>query len=258
MPSPGHEPFLRAICAAPDDDAPRLVYADWLDEHGHPDRAEFIRKHIAGARDRDVHELGCQVLFRAKGRAWVAGLPGTVGLWAEFVASSVPRPNARHLEIGGESGRVDTWVECEPVLTDWERGFPAAIYVQGDTDLFFAHLDEVREFVPVRRLRLSNLPDPDRFVQTIAGQPFLSKIRDLLLSGVWLSDDAVAALASSPFAAELRFVALRADRLTDRAGRALAASPFLGGVEMLHLLRNQFSDEVVSALRARYGFRVHC
>jgi uncharacterized protein (TIGR02996 family) len=38
-----HEPFLRAIAAAPDDDLPRLVYADWLDEHGHAGRAEFIR-----------------------------------------------------------------------------------------------------------------------------------------------------------------------------------------------------------------------
>ena len=35
--------FLRAIMDAPGDHAPRLVYADWLDEHGQPDRAEFIR-----------------------------------------------------------------------------------------------------------------------------------------------------------------------------------------------------------------------
>src|SRR5205823_3346972 len=31
------------IADAPDDDAPRLVYADWLDEHGQPERAEFVR-----------------------------------------------------------------------------------------------------------------------------------------------------------------------------------------------------------------------
>ena len=35
--------FLRAIADAPGDDAPRLVYADWLDEHGQPDRAEYLR-----------------------------------------------------------------------------------------------------------------------------------------------------------------------------------------------------------------------
>jgi uncharacterized protein (TIGR02996 family) len=38
--------LLAAIRAAPDDDAPRLIYADWLDEHGQPERAEFIRVQI--------------------------------------------------------------------------------------------------------------------------------------------------------------------------------------------------------------------
>jgi uncharacterized protein (TIGR02996 family) len=42
--------LLAAIRAAPDDDAPRLVYADWLDEHGQPERAEFIRVQCALAR----------------------------------------------------------------------------------------------------------------------------------------------------------------------------------------------------------------
>ena len=38
-----HEAFLRAIFDAPDDDTPRLVYADFLQENGEEDRAEFIR-----------------------------------------------------------------------------------------------------------------------------------------------------------------------------------------------------------------------
>ena len=42
--------LLAAIRAAPDDDAPRLVYADWLDEHGDPARAEFIRVQCELAR----------------------------------------------------------------------------------------------------------------------------------------------------------------------------------------------------------------
>jgi uncharacterized protein (TIGR02996 family) len=42
--------LLEAIRAAPDDDAPRLVYADWLDEHGQPERAEFIRVQCELAR----------------------------------------------------------------------------------------------------------------------------------------------------------------------------------------------------------------
>ncbi len=35
--------LLAAITAEPDEDTPRLVYADWLDEHDEGDRAEFIR-----------------------------------------------------------------------------------------------------------------------------------------------------------------------------------------------------------------------
>src|SRR4051794_18124688 len=45
--------LLKAIRANPGDDAPRLVYADWLDEHGGPEeraRAEFIRADCALAQ----------------------------------------------------------------------------------------------------------------------------------------------------------------------------------------------------------------
>ena len=40
---PEHLAFERAILAAPNDDAPRLVYADWLDERGDPEFAEALR-----------------------------------------------------------------------------------------------------------------------------------------------------------------------------------------------------------------------
>lgn len=42
--------LLAAVIADPADDAPRLVYADWLDDHGEEARAEFIRTQIALAR----------------------------------------------------------------------------------------------------------------------------------------------------------------------------------------------------------------
>src|SRR5262245_35830763 len=41
--------FLRAIADHPDDDGPRLVYADWLDERGDP-RGEFIRTQCEAER----------------------------------------------------------------------------------------------------------------------------------------------------------------------------------------------------------------
>jgi uncharacterized protein (TIGR02996 family) len=36
------EDFLQAILENPDDDVPRLIFADWLEEQGDP-RGEFIR-----------------------------------------------------------------------------------------------------------------------------------------------------------------------------------------------------------------------
>lgn len=44
--------FLRTIIANREDDVPRLVYADYLDEQGREERAEFIRLQIKLARIR--------------------------------------------------------------------------------------------------------------------------------------------------------------------------------------------------------------
>src|SRR4051812_43183757 len=42
--------FLQSIRDEPDDDVPRLIYADWLEEHGRPEHAEFIRLQCELAR----------------------------------------------------------------------------------------------------------------------------------------------------------------------------------------------------------------
>jgi uncharacterized protein (TIGR02996 family) len=52
-PSTDDEAFLRSILDAPGDDAPRLVYADWLDERGDP-RGAFVRDEVRWARDRSA------------------------------------------------------------------------------------------------------------------------------------------------------------------------------------------------------------
>jgi uncharacterized protein (TIGR02996 family) len=59
-------PFLAAIRAAPEDDAPRLVYADWLDEHGQSERAEFIRVQVELARreSADLRAREAELLAR--------------------------------------------------------------------------------------------------------------------------------------------------------------------------------------------------
>ncbi len=41
------ERLLAAVCDEPDEDAPGLVFADWLEEHGQPDWAALTRKQLA-------------------------------------------------------------------------------------------------------------------------------------------------------------------------------------------------------------------
>jgi uncharacterized protein (TIGR02996 family) len=75
------EAFLHDICEHPEDDTPRLVYADWLDEHGDPDRANFIRVQCTLARldEDDPAKLALekqeQSLLARHGAEWCLLLP---------------------------------------------------------------------------------------------------------------------------------------------------------------------------------------
>ena len=90
-----HLPFLRAICADPADDLPRLVFADFLEETGDPDqiaRAHFIRAqialtqlHVGSAEFRDTEALQDR-LFEMYRDNWVWDLPdvlhrGALPIW---------------------------------------------------------------------------------------------------------------------------------------------------------------------------------
>jgi len=45
-----HDALLRAVCSYPEDDTPRLILADYLDEIERPDEAAFVRSQIELAR----------------------------------------------------------------------------------------------------------------------------------------------------------------------------------------------------------------
>src|SRR5262249_51651057 len=68
--------FLADVIENPEDDAPRLIYADWLDEHGQPERAEVIRVQVALAREAPDHPSRGEWLRReaellsAHGKEW--------------------------------------------------------------------------------------------------------------------------------------------------------------------------------------------
>src|SRR5262245_15858513 len=83
MPPPGYEPFLRAICDNPADDTARLAFADWLDENGDPNRAEFIRLQIVIPRhqhEREARYSRLRELFAENHTTWLAELPELAGV----------------------------------------------------------------------------------------------------------------------------------------------------------------------------------
>ena len=71
-----HDDLLAAVAAAPDDDGPRLVMADWFEEHGDPDRAEFIRLQLALAKKDEYDPVFATLtakendLLRENGHRW--------------------------------------------------------------------------------------------------------------------------------------------------------------------------------------------
>jgi uncharacterized protein (TIGR02996 family) len=82
-----HTAFLAEILEHSDDDTPRLVHADWLEEHGDPGRAEFVRLQIelAGTSPTDSswppRDRREQQLLAEHAEAWAGPLAALAKGW---------------------------------------------------------------------------------------------------------------------------------------------------------------------------------
>lgn len=124
-----HDGFLRAIVDSPEDDLPRLVFADWLEERGEGARAEFIRAQCALAHceegdGRDRLEAIAHRLLRSGRRAW---------------APAVVREKAA------------AW--------EFERGFVSAIKIKSEA--FLEAGEGLRAAAPIRRVDLIGLGESE-------------------------------------------------------------------------------------------------
>jgi uncharacterized protein (TIGR02996 family) len=73
-----HHAFLAAMRADPHGDAPRLIYADWLEEQGDFDRAEFIRLQAELARSGAWSTREVEARFSQLRLDWLLhGLPSS-------------------------------------------------------------------------------------------------------------------------------------------------------------------------------------
>ena len=135
-----HWAFLNAILERPDDDLPRLVYADYLDESGDPERAEFIRVQIELANSSDEDPRFAALTRRLN------------ELQKHRVEWRLPIRGIQHFHRG--------FVESIAVTADWLIHSPI----------------EILRAAPIRELRVINA---DNFVVDLAQVPGLDRIQSL-------------------------------------------------------------------------------
>jgi uncharacterized protein (TIGR02996 family) len=220
--------FLRAIREHPDDDTPRLVYADWLDEHGDAPRAEFIRLQCRLARpvtlplsaeaaaEHDRLQQREQELWETHGEAWWAELPELPGVrWADRYGYDYEAPQ-------------------------FHRGFVAYVSFESGA-AFRTHAEEVFASAPVQHVRVRRLTAGD--LASFLSSTFLRCCHSLELSNVPLGDEEVALLASSPGLVGLISLWLDGCGISDRGAAALAPAPFFGGLATLILWNNPIGED---------------
>lgn len=223
--------LFAAILARPDEDVPRLAYADWLDEFGDERdraRAELIRVQIEIATvpealrasdDLRILELRAreQALLTAHGADWRAPLRGRGGPLQSGEAHS-------HFRRG--------FVEIV-----W---LPAGMFVQRAGALFAR--------APVRELRVTRGVIGE--VTELVGGSYFPRLHALDLSDRRLGDDVARVLARRTNAA-LRVLRLSGCGLTDAGAALLARGPW----ELLELdvRHNDIGPAGLRALRDRFG-----
>jgi uncharacterized protein (TIGR02996 family) len=194
------EAFLQAIRESPDDNAPRLIFADWLEEHGNPERAEFIRVQCAlatlppAAPGRPALQRRQQELLREHAKVWLGSLPRLVH-------------------------------RCT-----FRRGFVEKVSVEAA--VFLTRADTLFRLAPLRGVRLTAVA---RHVASLAASPYLARLASLSLDGVGLGPHEARALAASPFLGGLRTLDLHNNRLAPAGVEALAACPGLSGLTSLYV-----------------------
>jgi uncharacterized protein (TIGR02996 family) len=218
--------FLQDIIAHPEDDAPRLIYADWLDDRGQPgdaDRAEFIRAQVGLASGRDA---AGNTLTKEERKKYARD--------EETLAS-----------VQQGFWREQLW-PLGVMTFELRRGFPEVVSMAAAD--FLARGEELFRLAPVRGVRLMDLA-PEH-VPALAASPHLSRLTTLDLSWNGIDAAGAQALAASPRLARLTWLNLSYNVICDAGAQALAASPHLARLTTLNLRYNGIDAAGAQALAA--------
>jgi uncharacterized protein (TIGR02996 family) len=181
--------LLAAIFAAPDDDTPRLAYADWLDEHGEGVYAAFIRAQIArerlaeGAPDRDQVVRHEREVWKKLSRQWA----DLFGNW---------KPQRKHFRRGFHAGTftnnasmsADDFAACSPRWWPW---LPIRRVFLFTNDRFPETLLDCEYLRRLTRLRLYTMgherSPTEEFVVRLFGSTRFERLADLEINPMALS-----------------------------------------------------------------------
>jgi uncharacterized protein (TIGR02996 family) len=266
MPTDERRALWAAIRAHPDEDTPRLVFADWLQEHGDEARAEFIRLQCQIARLPDDHKTRRKVRPGLEHRERVLSTANREH-WAEPLFRILTRP--------GPGTKLESWV----LGVRFRRGFVSGLQL----DLDGAHRVTTAgpDLEPLDDLAVSiwHRNNPKKLAEVFASEAAGCIVRFMLRGA---ADDGVAAvvagahtrlkhlsfalgevtdagataLAQWPRAAGLVSLNLVENRIGDRGAEALADSPHLGGLAELNLERNRIGPHARRKLVLRFGGNV--
>jgi uncharacterized protein (TIGR02996 family) len=247
------EGFIQAIRAEPDDNALRLIYADWLEEHGDASagaRARFIRLQCERARLPFTSPRRAE-LIAEEGRllcenweAWMRPLREALG----------PHRAGQWFDYDYRTGDLDRF----------SRGFiesftlsPAA-YIDRAAELLrltplrflcltggggsemgpLAQSPYLRELLSLSFVDYYSNPLGPEGARCLAQSPHLSRLRVLWVHRNNTGDEGVAALAEAPWLAQLTSLSLTDNGLSAIGFTRLSRSTFVPRPEVLRLASN--------------------
>lgn len=227
------EALLAAIIADPDDDLPRLVYADWLEEHGAASdvaRARLIRLQIELARTpddddrREAYKAECDRLIEHHWREW------THSFQANRVTANYHRETFRRGFLPYLC--VDAVDLTNPALDVLLAQEPITDFLIRDIDTYPAIADW-RYLPRVRELSFDDSVDRGK-VRAVLRSPLLTGLRSLDGTEV-LDEDDITLIATDRRFSGLTHLDIYDNDLPDRAVEVIARSSTLSRLTELNI-----------------------